>query len=132
MNSTTQPRHIRLLDTTLRDGEQTQGVSFSANEKLNIARALLQSLRVDRIEVASACVSDGEKEAVAQIIEWAESEGLADRVEVLDLSTTSAVWTGSGTPAVRLSTYCVKAVKNIVGSSSARRWMDMLKISSEP
>ena len=83
MNSTTQPRHIRLLDTTLRDGEQTQGVSFSANEKLNIARALLQSLRVDRIEVASACVSDGEKEAVAQIIEWAESEGLADRVEVL-------------------------------------------------
>ncbi|MEC9192264.1 MAG: alpha-isopropylmalate synthase regulatory domain-containing protein [Pseudomonadota bacterium] len=83
MTSTTQPRHIRLLDTTLRDGEQTQGVSFSANEKLNIARALLQSLRVDRIEVASACVSDGEKEAVAQIIEWAESEGLADRVEVL-------------------------------------------------
>ena len=83
MNSTTQPRHIRLLDTTLRDGEQTQGVSFSANEKLNIARALLQSLRVDRIEVASACVSDGEKEAVAQIIDWAESEGLADRVEVL-------------------------------------------------
>ena len=83
MNSTTQPRHIRLLDTTLRDGEQTQGVSFSANEKLNIARALLQSLKVDRIEVASACVSDGEKEAVAQIIRWAESEGLADRVEVL-------------------------------------------------
>ncbi|MEC7580809.1 MAG: alpha-isopropylmalate synthase regulatory domain-containing protein [Pseudomonadota bacterium] len=83
MTSTTQPRHIRLLDTTLRDGEQTQGVSFSANEKLNIARALLQSLRVDRIEVASACVSEGEKEAVAQIIEWAESEGLADRVEVL-------------------------------------------------
>ena len=83
MNSTTQPRHIRLLDTTLRDGEQTQGVSFSANEKLNIARALLQSLRVDRIEVASACVSEGEKEAVAQIVRWAESEGLADRVEVL-------------------------------------------------
>jgi D-citramalate synthase len=83
MNSTTQPRHIRLLDTTLRDGEQTQGVSFSASEKLNIARALLQSLKVDRIEVASACVSEGEKEAVAQIIRWAESEGLADRVEVL-------------------------------------------------
>jgi len=83
MNSTTQSRHIRLLDTTLRDGEQTQGVSFSANEKLNIARALLQSLRVDRIEVASACVSEGEKEAVAQIVRWAESEGLADRVEVL-------------------------------------------------
>ena len=83
MNSTAQPRHIRLMDTTLRDGEQTQGVSFSVNEKVNIARALLQSLKVDRIEVASACVSDGEKDAVSQIISWAESEGLADRVEVL-------------------------------------------------
>ncbi|NKB32280.1 MAG: 2-isopropylmalate synthase [Pseudomonadales bacterium] len=71
------------MDTTLRDGEQTQGVSFSVNEKVNIARALLQSLKVDRIEVASACVSDGEKEAVAKICEWAVGEGLADRVEVL-------------------------------------------------
>ena len=76
-------RHISLLDTTLRDGEQTQGVSFSANEKVNIARSLLQSLKVDRIEVASACVSDGEKEAVLRITQWAASEGLDDRVEVL-------------------------------------------------
>ena len=67
-------RHIQLMDTTLRDGEQTQGVSFSANEKVNIARALLQSLKVDRIEVASACVSDGEQRAVAQITEWAARE----------------------------------------------------------
>jgi D-citramalate synthase len=71
------------MDTTLRDGEQTQGVSFSVNEKVNIARALLQSLQVDRIEVASACVSDGEKDAVSQIVAWAETQGLADRVEVL-------------------------------------------------
>lgn len=76
-------RHISLVDTTLRDGEQTQGVSFSANEKVNIARSLLQSLKVDRIEVASACVSDGEKEAVSRITQWAASEGLDDRVEVL-------------------------------------------------
>jgi len=77
------PRRIAILDTTLRDGEQTQGVSFAANEKLNIARALLQSLRVDRIEVASACVSEGEKLAVAQINQWAATEGFADQVEVL-------------------------------------------------
>ncbi len=76
-------RHIQLMDTTLRDGEQTQGVSFSANEKMNIARALLQSLNVDRIEVASACVSEGEKQAVSQICSWADSEGLLERVEVL-------------------------------------------------
>jgi len=83
MNAAEQGRHISLLDTTLRDGEQTQGVSFSANEKVSIARALLQSLKVDRIEVASACVSDGEKEAVSRITEWAASEGLSERVEVL-------------------------------------------------
>ena len=67
MNAAGQGRHISLLDTTLRDGEQTQGVSFSANEKVSIARALLLSLKVDRIEVASACVSDGEKEDVSRI-----------------------------------------------------------------
>ena len=76
-------RHIRLLDTTLRDGEQTQGVSFSVNEKVSIAQALLQSLKVDRIEVASACVSDGEQQAVAKICDWAAREGLVDKIEIL-------------------------------------------------
>ena len=83
MNSKPEARRIQLLDTTLRDSEQTQGVSFSGSEKVSIARALLQSLKVDRIEVASACVSDGEKQAVAQITEWAAENGLVDRVEVL-------------------------------------------------
>lgn len=83
MNASEQTRHISLLDTTLRDGEQTQGVSFSVNEKVNIARSLLQSLKVDRIEVASACVSEGEKRAVSEITGWAAEEGLLDRVEVL-------------------------------------------------
>ncbi|MCG8426316.1 MAG: 2-isopropylmalate synthase [Chromatiales bacterium] len=76
-------RYVTILDTTLRDGEQTQGVSFSPAEKLNIAKSLLEMLKVDRIEVASARVSEGEKEAVANIISWAETVGLADRVEVL-------------------------------------------------
>jgi D-citramalate synthase len=76
-------RHIQLMDTTLRDGEQTQGVSFSPLEKVHIAKALLQMLKVDRIEVASARVSDGERDAVASINSWAQEHGLADRIEVL-------------------------------------------------
>ncbi|MGR9051283.1 MAG: alpha-isopropylmalate synthase regulatory domain-containing protein [Gammaproteobacteria bacterium] len=79
----TESRHIQLMDTTLRDGEQTQGVAFTPMEKVSIAKALLQFLRVDRIEVASARVSEGEKEAVSQINQWASQEGFADRVEVL-------------------------------------------------
>jgi len=71
------------MDTTLRDGEQTQGVSFTPAEKVSIAKALLQSLRVDRIEVASARVSQGEKEAVASINDWAKHEGFDGRIEVL-------------------------------------------------
>ena len=76
-------RHIVLMDTTLRDGEQTQGVSFSGNEKVSIARALLGTLGVDRIEIASACVSEGEREAVARICAWAGENGFGGRVEVL-------------------------------------------------
>jgi D-citramalate synthase len=71
------------MDTTLRDGEQTSGVSFMPHEKLLIARALLKQLNVDRIEVASARVSDGEQQAVRNICRWANAAGFIDRVEVL-------------------------------------------------
>ena len=76
-------RQITLMDTTLRDGEQTQGVSFAPEEKVSMATALLGKLKVDRIEVASARVSKGEQQAVAQINAWAEKSGYADCVEVL-------------------------------------------------
>jgi D-citramalate synthase len=74
---------VLILDTTLRDGEQTQGVSFSPDEKAQIAQALLELLRVDRIEVASARVSSGEQAAVTRIVDWARGKGLDGRVEVL-------------------------------------------------
>lgn len=71
------------MDTTLRDGEQTSGVSFSTSEKLTITQLLLEELKVDRVEVASARVSEGEFQAVRSIVNWAESHGYADRIEVL-------------------------------------------------
>lgn len=76
-------RKIEIMDTTLRDGEQTSGVSFSAKEKLTIAKLLLEELQVDRIEIASARVSEGEFQAVKNITDWAKNQGYLDCVEVL-------------------------------------------------
>ena len=69
-------KQIEIMDSTLRDGEQTNGVSFLPHEKLMIARALLSTVGVDRIEVASARVSEGEKDAVRMICNYAKSQGL--------------------------------------------------------
>ena len=41
--------YIEIMDTTLRDGEQTSGVSYTATEKLNIAKMLLEEVKVDRV-----------------------------------------------------------------------------------
>ena len=71
------------MDTTLRDGEQTSGVSFSAAEKLTISKLLLEELHVDRIEIASARVSEGEFQAVKNITDWAKKHEYLDRVEML-------------------------------------------------
>lgn len=74
---------VEIMDTTLRDGEQTSGVSFAVKEKLSIARLLLEELRVDRIEIASARVSEGEAEAARRICAWAAEKGLLGRIEIL-------------------------------------------------
>lgn len=79
----TNKRLIEIMDTTLRDGEQTSSVSFSASEKLSLAQLLLEELKVDRIEVASARVSEGEFKAVKNIIDWAKTKGYEKRIEVL-------------------------------------------------
>ena len=76
-------RYIEIMDTTLRDGEQTSSVSFSAPEKLTIAQLLLTEIKVDRIEIASARVSEGEFAAVKAITKWAKANGFLNKVEVL-------------------------------------------------
>ena len=76
-------RYVEILDTTLRDGEQTSGVSFSSQEKLSIVQSLLSEVNVDRVEIASAMVSDREQESVRGIADWAQRNGYLNRVEVL-------------------------------------------------
>ena len=71
------------MDTTLRDGEQTSGVSFSASEKLTISKLLINELSIDRIEIASARVSVGEFNSVKKICDWAKEEGDLEKIEVL-------------------------------------------------
>ena len=71
------------MDTTLRDGEQTSGVSFSITEKLTITQLLLEELHVDRVEIASARVSDGELASTKAIMDWAKIHGYSERIEVL-------------------------------------------------
>ncbi len=74
---------VSIMDTTLRDGEQTSGVSFTDTEKLSVARVLLEDVKVDRIEIASARVSEGEFNATQRIMAWAAEKGYLDRIEVL-------------------------------------------------
>ena len=75
--------HIEIMDTTLRDGEQTSGISFSSTEKLTISKLLISELSVDRIEIASARVSVGEFRSVKKICDWARETECLEKVEVL-------------------------------------------------
>lgn len=74
---------LEILDTTLRDGEQTSGVSFTAGEKLGIAKLILEDLKVDRLEIASARVSEGEYKGSRKILEWAKENGHLEKIEIL-------------------------------------------------
>lgn len=76
-------RTVEIMDTTLRDGEQTPDVAYTPAEKLQLARILLSEVKVDRIEIASTRVSEGEREAARLITEWARKKRWLPRVEIL-------------------------------------------------
>lgn len=99
---------IEIMDTTLRDGEQTSGVSFVPHEKLMIARLLLEELKVDRVEIASARVSEGEFDAVKMICDWAARRNLLHKVEVLGFVDGRTSLVGYMLPDAALSICCVR------------------------
>ena len=74
---------IQVMDTTLRDGEQTPEISYTPAEKLQLAQMLLDEVGVDRIEIAGTRVSEGEREAARQICSWARKKDLLPRIEML-------------------------------------------------
>lgn len=69
-------RTIEILDTTLRDGEQSPGCSMHISEKLEIAE-LLESLNIDVIEAGFPVISDGDFNAVAQIAKLIKGSKIA-------------------------------------------------------
>lgn len=111
------------MDCTLRDGEQTNGVSFLPHEKLVIARTLLMDVGVDRVEVASARVSDGEKDAVSMICRYARRQQILDRVEVLGFV--------DGTKSVDWIRDCGGRVINLLAKGSLRHCTLQLKKTPE-
>jgi D-citramalate synthase len=76
-------KQLTIMDTTLRDGEQTSGVSFGEGEKLSVSKVLLEDVKVDRIEIASARVSEGEFKGAKRVLQWAAQKGHLEKVEIL-------------------------------------------------
>ena len=114
---------VEIMDSTLRDGEQTRGVSFLPHEKLIIARMLLSDLNVDRIEVASARVSEGEKDAVKMICRYAARIDKLERVEVLGFI--------DGGKSVDWAAECGCKTLNLLAKGSLKHCTHQLKKSPE-
>ena len=114
---------VEIMDSTLRDGEQTSGVSFLPHEKLIIARMLLSDLNVDRIEVASARVSEGEKDAVKMICRYADRIDKLERVEVLGFI--------DGGKSVDWAAECGCKTLNLLAKGSLKHCTHQLKKSPE-
>jgi len=114
---------VEIMDSTLRDGEQTSGVSFLPHEKLIIARMLLSDLNVDRIEVASARVSEGEKDAVKMICRYAARIDKLERVEVLGFI--------DGGKSIDWAAECGCKTLNLLAKGSLKHCTHQLKKSPE-
>ncbi len=96
-------RHIKIFDTTLRDGEQSPGASMNLEQKLQIANVLIE-LNVDVIEAGFPIASPGDFESVRQIatqFKGAEICGLA-RCNDLDIDRAWEALQGAESPRIHV------------------------------
>ncbi|WP_409200900.1 (R)-citramalate synthase [Methanobrevibacter sp. DSM 116169] len=108
---------VKVLDTTLRDGEQTPGVSLTKNEKLRIA-SKLDEIGVNFIEAGAAVTSEGEREAIKNIC----AQGF--KADILSFSR----------PIVKDIDYCIECnvdAVNLVVPTSDLHITDKLKTTHE-
>ena len=108
---------IKVLDTTLRDGEQTPGVSLTSMEKLRIATKL-DEIGLDYIEAGSAITSEGERKSIKEIT----SQGF--NAEILSFSRPLSIDID----------YCIDCdvdAVNLVVPTSDLHIFDKLKITKE-
>ncbi len=123
MQKSEEPQRIQVMDTTLRDGEQTPDIAYTPEEKLQLARLLLSEVNVDRIEIAQVKVSAGEAAAARRITSWARRHGFGERVEILGLA--------DGGPSVDWIVEARGKVLNLLTKGSERHCRAQLGLSPE-
>ena len=85
------PKKVQIFDTTLRDGEQTPGLAFTIDEKVEIARKL-NELGVGKIEAGFAITSQGEAEAIKRIMGLGLSSTIVALARPLKEDLDKALW----------------------------------------
>lgn len=83
-------KKINVFDTTLRDGEQTPGISLTLNEKLRIANKL-DEIGVNVIEAGSPITSNGEKEAIKAIVKEGYNAEIASFARIVKEDVDAAI-----------------------------------------
>ena len=97
-------RHIRIFDTTLRDGEQSPGASMNVEEKVLVAKQLAR-LNVDIIEAGFAFSSPGDFEAVQRIGQEVEGPTVCSLARAKPADIDSAWKALKGAPKPRIHTF---------------------------
>ncbi len=96
--------HVKIFDTTLRDGEQTPGVSFHLNEKVEIAKAL-DKLGVDIIEAGFAGASKGDFEAIRAVSAVVNNAVVCSLARCVDSDITTAAEALKDAPKKRIHVF---------------------------